>query len=856
MKKITSLLMMFMLFVGMGWAQETVAPKNGVYKIFWQHDNRGYLTYAFGYHEDNDNGIYQNEAQLVDVKYTGCENKHFNSTNNGSVINSNWYVYTSEKGNTYIFSIQDGKFLGQSEPVKDVQNISFYSKLSSTPKAMKIYQHSVADHFYAQCGESILGSGCGSDKGNGHPVRWNVMGQLNDGGTPFKFVAVENVTIDPTILDNAVKAIIAAEPTPNIYFAETATGNTFSRVDLELTAGAIKDQLSTLYPFYTITKCTPEIYSTDVKDIQVEVTSAFPFATTTVENGHFANGTQWNYLNINKGKDIVFNKNGQITTIANTKAFNKESLWAFVKVSGNPYEFKIYNFENGANKPLGLNGEDAKFEGCNSNTDVFVLSPNNDGFALRCKSKSNGFLGSHRNFNGANSALGVWSGGYTTEDGSRFFATTLTEEDINNQLANLPSLTYVADAGENAVSTYTAEQAKTISDNKTQYATDKSMDALGILFEALEWTKGEINVNKFYQLISYDDSPTKGHPLYCDDHCDKDGGNTKYGVRKLYVGPHANLMNTAFRFEKDGQNYRVEHVNTKYWFADLGHFADLAALDLPTRRDWGGVSVIKNARNIANIWAISNTNGDKWIHSGGALVSGKDYSQAICRTQSPEDNQGNLWVIREITEVPVAVGAAKWSTLCLPMPVEVPQNADLHVYYVSEVQQGGAMVLTEIEAGTVIAKETPVLLYSTSSATCDNFTFQVNVVDQANSYADANQLSGATARRWGFNEGNVTEAANIATPYYALGNKDKKVAFYPSTSNTVPANKAYMLKSKVPTGINPTSLYFSFGDVTGIENAPVEESKDVKYYDLSGKRVLYPSNGVFITSEGKKVFIK
>lgn len=52
-------------------------------------------------------------------------------------------------------------------------------------------------------------------------------------------------------------------------------------------------------------------------------------------------------------------------------------------------------------------------------------------------------------------------------------------------------------------------------------------------------------------------------------------------------------------------------------------------------------------------------------------------------------------------------------------------------------------------------------------------------------------------------------------------------------------------------------LQFNFGDnTTGIDGVEVDNEKDTIYYDLNGRRVLYPTQGVYVTNTGKKVFIR
>lgn len=75
---------------------------------------------------------------------------------------------------------------------------------------------------------------------------------------------------------------------------------------------------------------------------------------------------------------------------------------------------------------------------------------------------------------------------------------------------------------------------------------------------------------------------------------------------------------------------------------------------------------------------------------------------------------------------------------------------------------------------------------------------------------------------------------------------------------TVPANKAYLPLSAVAGGTaNTQALRISIGDATGIGNTTVgNRQEDNIYYDLDGRRVLYPAQGVYVKANGQKVYIK
>ena len=73
------------------------------------------------------------------------------------------------------------------------------------------------------------------------------------------------------------------------------------------------------------------------------------------------------------------------------------------------------------------------------------------------------------------------------------------------------------------------------------------------------------------------------------------------------------------------------------------------------------------------------------------------------------------------------------------------------------------------------------------------------------------------------------------------------------TDRTIAANKAYMNSTTTPSNMK----VFNFGGTsTSINNAVVGNAENNVYYDLNGRRVLYPAHGVFVKANGEKVYIK
>ena len=77
-----------------------------------------------------------------------------------------------------------------------------------------------------------------------------------------------------------------------------------------------------------------------------------------------------------------------------------------------------------------------------------------------------------------------------------------------------------------------------------------------------------------------------------------------------------------------------------------------------------------------------------------------------------------------------------------------------------------------------------------------------------------------------------------------------------SELTTVPANKAFLAATEVASNEGNALAFHFGGTTTGVNSAVAGKTEGTQYFDLQGRRVLYPSNGIFVTNNGKKVFIK
>ena len=308
------------------------------------------------------------------------------------------------------------------------------------------------------------------------------------------------------------------------------------------------------------------------------------------------------------------------------------------------------------------------------------------------------------------------------------------------------------------------------------------------------------------------------------------------------VSADKNYASQLWQFvDNNNGTFKLRNANTG---CCLGAYeSDGAALEMPIDDKHAGEYTLK-----ATTATLSNgvTNDSKTMlqlvnegHTMNAFQG--SHNNIITNYDNHDGDNGNYWQFIKVTTVPVRISAANYATVAYPFAVKVPAESGVKAYAVSAVKNG-VLELSEITDGIIAANQGAILYHEGAT------TANLEITNEAATYAGENNLKGATAKRTGF-------TAN-ATYVLAL-NSANQAAFLKSELTTVPANKAYVLASTLPTGeAAAQALNFGFGEVTGINGVNADSNNAVEYYDLNGRRVLYPANGIFVTNTGKKVFIK
>ena len=187
------------------------------------------------------------------------------------------------------------------------------------------------------------------------------------------------------------------------------------------------------------------------------------------------------------------------------------------------------------------------------------------------------------------------------------------------------------------------------------------------------------------------------------------------------------------------------------------------------------------------------------------------------------------------TAEPVIVSDIKFATYVPTCNVVAPAEAKVYTAKVNEAKS--AVVLTEVPAGSVIAKGTPVLV----GAEAGSYNFAASA-DETTTVAD-NDLKAAT----------VDTKGNGST-IYALVEQDGKAVFAPLKEGVaVSVGHAY-LELPAASATRFYSIQFG-GETTGINEVNAAAKADGAYYTLQGVKTSKAAKGIYIHN-GKKVVIK
>lgn len=551
----------------------------------------------------------------------------------------------------------------------------------------------------------------------------------------------------------------------------------------------------------------------------------------------------------NNNQNVYLRYNGDhvgITRVATLQAAGPEGFWFFMKGSQDN-TVKIYAFHKKAMADVNSFNE--------TGIDWYVKKNQYVDSAVTISITENVATGNHcLDANNSNNGVGKWNSTKDDHEGTAWqFVKVEGELDftqdikdlltrVNSTLINqgLTDTTYVGYF--NAAKLAELEQIKKEAEGKKTL-----QDFYEINFRLKVLLDPNFEAGAYY-VIENQNSGNKKYPSTQHMHSKKDGvygveDNNDRVVRR--VTAEASLLPRLWKFEKqNGGGYKIRNANTAcVWSSYVAN-----GIDMPINKDAGGVYSVEVLPSNLISGGLQSFNTKFLLKIGGHMINAfqGDNNSVLCDYDGNHvGDRGNWWSFKKVTTIPVTIGATGWASMALPFAVSLPEGVTA---YIATACKNDVLTLSEVKG--IIPANTGFLLTGAAN------TYNLTITTEEAANVKGNLLKGATCKRLGFDEGET----------FGLGVSGDKAVFMKNAlkdeakgnKGYVPANKAYILTTDLGAASQAASmLQFNFGgEATGIDGVVADDAKETIYYDLNGRRVLYPTQGVYVTNTGKKVFIR
>ncbi len=326
-----------------------------------------------------------------------------------------------------------------------------------------------------------------------------------------------------------------------------------------------------------------------------------------------------------------------------------------------------------------------------------------------------------------------------------------------------------------------------------------------------------------------------------------------YSAERLQVAQSLNVPGAYALNSPAAGFYRIQghgdaNSSNKYLAAGMANnkFAMSDATDATTIFYYDGTKLTNLSSGMCNgmtasAWAWTTgaeastvTFGDGGTNGGYSILSNNAYfydggTSADRGSSLGADGRYRNWRLTEVTSLPVTISSVGYATLYAPVALTIPSGVTAYIATVDDKTE--YLSLVEVENG-VIPAETGVIL----AGAANTYDFDITTGG-----SDASNVLEGTA-------------VAIARPAdsYILATGSNGVGLYQDGATVIPGFKAYLPASAVSNARG--FLGFSFGEVTAITAIEAALNSGKAVYDLNGRRVENPSNGVYIVN-GKKVII-
>lgn len=510
------------------------------------------------------------------------------------------------------------------------------------------------------------------------------------------------------------------------------------------------------------------------------------------------------------------------------------AYWAIVE---SDYGVKLYN--RAAKKYVTVTAEGknkVKATMTDYGTTFYMQKSNKADFSLRYEN-TKGYLGDHKD-----GFLSTWYGDSNTDDtqndgGSGYKVIAVDESDI--QLAKTYASTISNASDADGLVQYNAEYDKV--------ASATTLDLLDAAYQSYQTDNNFSDFTGYYRVRNVNTEV-----------------NRYLSSENIQVSTNGSLLEKWQADSKMDRNITrttdADNFGSQLWQLTRNADGTYSLVNANTGREAGYIT--SDASQLQMVVNIGNGNGHYtfkpytegttfdgydaksmflMVDSEGNHASAASDNDHVVANNNQYTNKSNYWQLVKVTSVPVTIKSVGWASVAFPFAVQVPAESGVKAYF-AESADDTRMMLSEITDG-IIPANTGVLLAKDGGCTVN-----LPIVTTTTTYLN-NKLACATAERDGY-----ASKAN-----YMLSAKTGTVGFLPSTMTLVPANKAFLPATNITSGSDQAQMlsFYIGGAVTGINDAAADaqNGNDV-YYDLNGRRVLYPAHGIYVTGNGKKVFIK
>lgn len=207
------------------------------------------------------------------------------------------------------------------------------------------------------------------------------------------------------------------------------------------------------------------------------------------------------------------------------------------------------------------------------------------------------------------------------------------------------------------------------------------------------------------------------------------------------------------------------------------------------------------------------------------------------------------WTFEAVDEIGITIGTSGYASVNYDFPVKFPAGVKV---YKKALETATYIKLEEIAAGTDGRVSLPTGNAAFVAGTAGASVTLEILLDEPAAIDGGTGVNG-TYLATTFNE---TSAANV----YGIAKVNDVVAFYKMQGGTtIKQNKGYIRSTS--SNAPRMELTFGEGETTGIESVLEDNSRRESIdtsvlYDLNGRRVLYPSRGIYVTAGGQRIFLK